>query len=138
MSARARTAAAITIRHPRAGESVPESLLAGCEIFAKQPEHVWLAEQSGSIIGLLLTAELAGLLLLLRINSVPDSPSNWTVILLRQVLREASARGYMGFLTLLQDTKPQEVKLMRIVQRNGGVLMPFSGAIAFGKVETGY
>lgn len=126
----------LTIRHPRPEETLPPELVDAYDLlYGTDCDWIWLAEYEDKVVGRILTHNMNGILLILRMNATTDAPKSWAVVTLRYLLREAGDRGMLGFLTMLQDTKPQEVKLMRIVQRNGGVLLPFSGALAFGKLE---
>jgi adenosylmethionine-8-amino-7-oxononanoate aminotransferase len=60
------------------------------------------------------------------------------MLALRQVLADARARGLFGYVVLLEDQKRQEAKLMRICQKAGGMLRPFSGVVAFGSTDWKY
>ena len=128
----------LSIRHPYDLGEIPAELIVGFEVMPLDPQWVWVIEHENRIVALVITHNMNGILLLLRMNATSSAPREWAVVALRQVLTEAKERGLMGFLTLLQDSKPQEVKLMRIAQRNGAVLLPFSGALAFGSLEVKY
>ena len=53
-----------------------------------------------------------------------------------QVLAEAARRGCVGFVTLLADDRPEEVKMARIILRlSGGGLLPFQGSIGAGVIN---
>jgi hypothetical protein len=54
---------------------------------------------------------------------------------LPQVFAEARLRGCVGFLTLLADNQPGEVKMARIIQRlPDAALLPFQGSFGVGKL----
>lgn len=127
----------ITVRHPYVGE-VPEELLVGFEAFKINPEWQWVLEIGGKVEAQMLCANAHGMLIIMRLTAFEGLPPGWLVKFLRGVLRDAKASGVLGYVTFLSDQNPAELKLMRIVQRSGGMLMPQSGAWAFGKVETRY
>jgi hypothetical protein len=52
---------------------------------------------------------------------------------LPQVFAEARKRGCVGFLTLLADNRPEEVKMARIIAgMPGATLLPFQGSMGTG------
>ena len=133
-----RVDAPVTVRHPYVGE-VPPELMVGFEAFSIDPQWQWVAVVDGQIKAQVLCANAHGLLFILRLTALPDAPRGcWLIGLLREVLREAKAQGCLGYVTFLSDQNPHEAQLLRIVQRIGGMLMPQSGAWAFGSVETRY
>jgi hypothetical protein len=54
------------------------------------------------------------------------------------VMKQCKANGVIGFITFLSDNKRAERRLMTIVQRLGGGLIPSTGAWAAGSVEVRY
>ena len=86
---------------------------------------------------LIVAAQAHSWLLLFRIMAISPLPSNaplnWVMEALPQVFSAARARGCVGFLTMLADNRPEEVKLARIVARMAkGAIMPFQGSMAAG------
>lgn len=128
----------IEVRNRYPGEEIPAELMVGIEPFHIVEDWQWVVEYEGKIVAQILTAPAHGLLIFLRMMSTRDAPPSWLVLALRTIMADARARGLFGFLTLLQDSKLKEVKLMRMTQRNGGMLLPFSGVLAFGSTETKY
>lgn len=128
----------IEVRPRYPGEDIPAELMVGIEPFHIVESWQWVVEYEDKIVAQILTAPAHGLLILLRMMSVPDAPASWLVLALRRILADAKERGLFGYVVLLQDSRPREAKLMRIVQKNGGMLIPFSGALAFGSTETKY
>jgi hypothetical protein len=110
----------------------------GFEAFRIDPEWQWVVVQDGRVVAHLLAANAHGLLFILRLTAFPEAPRGWLVRMLRQVLRDAKTQGCLGYVTFLSDQSPREVKLMRVVEKAGGMLMPQSGAWAFGSIETRY
>lgn len=126
----------VRLRYP--DEEIPAELMTGLEAFHIVSDWHWVILHEDKIVAQVLTAPAHGLLLLLRMMSVPDAPASWLVLALRRILADARARGLFGYLILLQDSKPKEAKMMRLTQLGGGMLLPFSGALAFGSTEFKY
>lgn len=97
------------------------------------PRYTWVAIQDAAIIGVLIAGELSRMLLLIRISVTPSAPPLTSMLLLRRAFSDARRRGLLGYLTFLSDSAAAEVKLMRIVQRSQGRLLPSSGVWAYGK-----
>ncbi|PWT72280.1 MAG: hypothetical protein C5B60_09775 [Chloroflexi bacterium] len=123
-------------RYP--GEEVPPELMVGLEAYQIVEDWQWLVFHEGRIVAQVLTAPMHGVLLLLRMMSLPEAPPTWLVLALRRIMADARARGLFGCAILLSDNKPNEVKLMRITQRAGGVMLPVSGVVAVGSTEWRY
>jgi hypothetical protein len=50
-------------------------------------------------------------------------------------MEDARQQGFIAYMTYLGDQNPKERKLMRLVQRSGGMLLPSTGTFAFGTTE---
>lgn len=127
----------ITVRHPYVGE-VPAELMTGFEVLPVDREWQWVLVHEGKVKAQMLTINAHGLLFIMRLVALPDAPHGWAIKLFRQVMREAKDLGLIGFMTFLADQNSQEVKLMKIVQRLGGILIPQSGVWAAGSTEVSY
>jgi len=127
----------VQIRHPYVGE-VPLELIVGFEAFKIDPEWQWVLVVDGKIKAQLLGANTHGVLTILRISSLPDAPNGWALTLCRKVLSDCKELGLIGFMTFLSDNRKTERRLMTIVQRMGGYLVPVSGAWATARLETRY
>jgi len=127
----------LDVRHPYVNE-VPPELMTGFESLPIDPEWQWVLTVDGRIRAQMLCASAHGMLLILRVKAMPDAPAAWLVCFMRRVLADARALGMIGYVSFLSDRNPQEVKLMRIVQRAGGLLLPQSGAMVAGSLEVGY
>lgn len=128
----------VEVRLRYRNEEIPAELMVGIEPFHIVEDWQWVILHEDRIVAQILTAPAHGLLLFLRMMSLPEVPPLWLVLALRRIMADAKARGLFGYLTLLQDSKPKEVKMMRLVQRAGGMLLPFSGVLAFGSTEIKY
>lgn len=86
---------------------------------------------------LVVTSFAHGWLVLWRVLAISPLPSqaplNWFLEALPQVFAAARARGCVGFVTLLADDRPEEVKIARIILRlTKGGIVPFHGSIGAG------
>ena len=138
----------IHARNLRAGEqeTLPPALLDTGMPFLV-PEWVWVVEPV-SILGpfdpvqpqpfaLIVTSFSHGWLVLWRVLALsplpPAIPLNWFLEAIPQVFAAARQRGCVGFLTLLADNRPEEVKMARIIQRlDGAKILPFQGSMGVG------
>jgi hypothetical protein len=127
----------VQVRHPYVNE-VPSELIAGFEALPIDPEWQWVLVADGRVVAQMLCARMHGLLAILRLTAFPDAPRGWAVKIFRGVMADVRTQGIIGYMTFLSDSNPQERKLMRIVQKSGGMLLPASGAWAFGSTEVRY
>jgi len=141
---------AIHVRNLRKGEQsfLPSALLnTGMPYLDEQ--WTWAVEaaepgpdaagEPGTPFALVVTSFAHGWLVLWRLLAVSPLPQgvplNWFVAAHPLIFAEARRRGCVGFLTLLADDRPEEVKLARIAVRlAGGTLIPFQGAIGVGQI----
>jgi hypothetical protein len=126
-----------TIRHPYVNE-VPADLMRGLEAFRIDPEWQWVLIVDGHVKAQMLCANAHGILLILRLTSFPDAPHGWLIGMLRHIGAEARQAGCIGFISFLSDQNPAEVKLMRVVQRMSGFVLPITGAMVAGSTEMKY
>jgi hypothetical protein len=141
---------AIHVRNLREGEqaTLPAALLDTGMPFLV-PEWVWVAEvasplgpfaPSPSPFALIVTSFAHGWLVLWRVLAISPLPSNvplnWFLEALPQVFAGARVRGCVGFLTLLADNQPAEVKMARIIAGlPGSAILPFQGSIGVGSLN---
>lgn len=127
----------IEVRHPYVNE-VPQELIVGFEAFKIDAEWQWVLVVDGKIKAQMLCAPMHGLLAIMRITAFDDAPRGWTLNFFRAALADARRKGMIGYVTVLTDQNPKERKLMRVIQRSGGMLMPITGAWGFGSTEVKY
>jgi hypothetical protein len=130
--------ATLQIRNRYPGEVIPSELMENLGSMTVDPEWQWLAEYDGKIVGQILGVNAHGILMLIRITATPEAPKYWPVLGLRKVLADARERGCIGYLCFLDDRQPQEVKMMRMIQKQGGILLPVIGVWAAGSTDCGY
>jgi hypothetical protein len=86
----------------------------------------------------MLCANTHGVLTIMQLSSLPTAPRGWALAMIRRVFAECHSLGIIGYMAFLTDTKKPERRLMTIVSRAGGYLIPTSGAWAVGRLETRY
>lgn len=127
----------IKIRNLRTGEALPvispsDGLPIGFEGLPLDHEWVWLAEHHGQCVGILIAAPAHSILLIFRITLTSTAPAAAALLLLRRAFRDARARGCAGWMSVLADQSPAEVRLMRIAMRVQATCIPMSGMWAGG------
>lgn len=131
---------AIHVRNLREGEAATlPTALQNTGMPYLVPEWAWVVESSehSTPFALIVTSFAHGWLVWWRLISLSPLPStiplNWVMEALPQVFAEARKRGCVGFLTLLADNRPEEVKMARIIAgMPGATLLPFQGSMGTG------
>ena len=133
----------IRVRNLRLGEAIrlPPALLDHGMPYLVEP-WVWVVEDADAPpaassapapaappFALIVTSFAHGWLVLHRVLAIsplpPAIPLTWFLAARSQVFAEARLRGCVGFLSLLDDTRPEEAQLIRIAIRlAGGQVMP--------------
>lgn len=126
-----------TVRHLTIGESQDPHLLPpelrGHGLPFLDPEWCWVVEHDGQPIALFVSSFVHGLLVFWRLMATAKAKRvsvNWFLLAFPQILDTVKQRGCVGYMTMLQDGRPQEAKLARMVMRHGGLIEPFSGSLA--------
>ena len=142
----AQNCVAIQVRNLRDGEEADlPAELRNTGMAYLIPEWVWLVEPA-SLLGpfapsapfaIIVASQAHSWAVLWRILALsplpPGIPLNWFLEAIPQVFAAARQRGCVGFLTLLADNRPEEVKMARIIQRlDGAKILPFQGSMGVG------
>lgn len=111
----------VTTRTLRFDESLPDSLSADLVGVIVDPQWCWVVDVMGvGKVAALLVAPAHGLAIFIRLCVLPEAP-RWVLgRLFRKVLDDLSERGYHGYAALLDPSRSEELKLLRIVARAGG------------------
>lgn len=102
-------------------EDIPEALREGenWELLTLDPNWVWLAEEEGRVVGVLIASNCHGLVFIWRVKMLPDA-SYWALgKFFRKFIRDIKERGCLGYLTFLNMHRPEEAALARIAYRAG-------------------
>src|ERR1700757_5150597 len=127
----------LEVRHPYVAE-VPAELLVGFEGFKIDAEWEWVLVADGKVVAQMLCAPMHGVLMIVRLTALPTAPHGWAVTLFRRVLKECHGLKMIGYTTFLSDATHAERRLMKIIARTGGYLVPVSGVWAAGRFDTRY
>lgn len=120
---------ATTIRHLGEGEPTP-FLLKEFANLKLDGQWAYLAEnEQGKVVGALLTANVHGLLAILRLITDEEAPPTTALRLLRAAFRESRERGLLGAVTLLEPRRPVERKLGKLLERKGTDFLPLPQAL---------
>jgi hypothetical protein len=141
---------AVHVRNLREGEAdtLPPALLNHGMPYLV-PEWAWAVEPVSPLgpfgpparpFALIVASFSHGWLVLWRILAVSPLPSgiplNWIMEALPRVFTDARPRGCVGFMTMLADNKPAEVKMARIIASlPGATLLPFQGSLGIGSLS---
>jgi len=105
------------------------------------PEWAWVveAEEQPTPFALVVASFSHGWLVLWRVLAIsplpPTIPLTWFMEALPQIFTTAAERGCVGFLTLLSNDRPEEVKMARIIAAlPGAAILPFSGSMGVGRL----
>jgi hypothetical protein len=96
------------------------------------PNWCWVVERRGDPIVLVVTSMAHGILFFWRILSTASGRRgslNQMLAALPAIIDNARLRGCLGYGTFLSDS-PTEAKLARIIVKQGGAILPFTGMIA--------
>lgn len=115
---------------------MPQHLGTGYEQMPVINDFVWIAEQTGKVIGILMAAPCHGVLFLVRARVEKDAPKITISLLFRKCMRDAVDRGFKGFFTFIDPTIETERRFIPICQLAGGIQIPTLQIALVGKLET--
>ena len=140
----------VQVRNLREGEAatLPSALLDTGMAYLI-PQWVWVVEPASPLgpfapstpFAIIVASQAHSWLVLWRILAIsplpPTVPLNWIMEALPQVFAKAAIRGCVGFMTLLADNHPQEVKMARIIASLPECsILPFQGSMGVGPLTT--
>lgn len=100
---------------------MPKHLDTGFEHMAVMKDFVWIAEQDGKVIGMLIAAPCHGLIFFVRIRTEANSPNMTVPLLFRKCVADCFARGFKGYFTYIDPARDAERKFIPICQKAGGI-----------------
>lgn len=103
-----------TVRMLRPGEHIPFEV----GFPSPDPDWVWVEVKDGSIIAALFVAPCHGMVNFIHLKGTA------TMRLLRRVVRDCRKRGYQGYYSALDPSRPEEEKLMEIMQKGSAYVYP--------------
>lgn len=121
------------VRHMHTWDIFPTSLWAGDKL---NTHWVWVAaDDRDRPVGALITAPAHGVVMLLRVWLADDAPRHLLLTMLRSAARECKALGMDKWMTFLNASAPNEIRLARIALKckavgEGVVAMAYVGRLA--------
>jgi hypothetical protein len=125
----------ISIRTLRPEEAMPQHLGTGYESMPVMNEFVWIAEQYGKIIGIMLGAPCHGLVFIVRVCVERDAPSKTVHLLFRHFVQDCEKKGLRGYFTFIDPSLEVERKFIPICHKAGGMQVPMLQVGLVGSIE---
>lgn len=133
----------VRVRNLQEGEFVTlPQVLQGTGMPYIVPAWAWVIEADGhpGPFALVVASFAHGWLVLWRLLAISPLPStvplNWFLEAHPQVFEIARRRGCVGFLTLLDDSRPEEAQMARIaVKLAGGTVLPGQWSMCVGPLK---
>lgn len=113
----------ITVRTLGPKEAMPQHLDTGFERMEVMNEFVWIAEQAGKIIGILMAAPCHGLIFFVRLRTEKGAPAMAVHLLFRKCINDCKQRGFKGYFVYVDPNIEAERRLIPICRRAGGIQM---------------
>jgi hypothetical protein len=112
---------AIRVRNYVPGETLPAALATGYEQRRCDPQWIWLAvDNADAPVAILVAAPAHIAVILMRLVAVDGAPVSTIRGLVRHVLAECAARGYLTYVTWVNPQRPAEASLLRLICQTGG------------------
>src|SRR5712691_8376859 len=107
----------ITVRTLKPDEAMPQHLATGFERMPVMKDFVWIAEEEGKVVGMLLASPCHGLVFLARLRVEENAPSSVVTAMFRKCIKDCLDRGFTGYFTFIDPTRGLERKLIPICQK---------------------
>ena len=114
--AKPRPVTKVRIRHPEKLD-----IITGLEPMELDMDWVWVAEQQGKQIAVMVAANFHGMAFMLRLIALPEAPPSMVLHLLREASKEAQKRGTKGFASMFDLTVPVERRMWTLAKKMGAV-----------------
>jgi hypothetical protein len=110
-----------SVRLLKKGEYLPASLEVGLDLLGKiDPDWIWIATRLGLVTGVLAASPCHGVAVIWRVIATEAASGTCVLRLLRRFLKDIKERQMLGYVVVLDQHKPIEMKLAEIVKRYGG------------------
>lgn len=100
---------------------MPQHLGTGFEHMKVMNDFVWIAEQDGKVIAVLLASPCHGLIFFVRISAEKDAPSMAVPLLFRRCVQDCTKRGFTGYFTYVDPARTAERNFIPICRKAGGL-----------------
>ena len=122
------------IRTLREGEAMPQHLDTGFESLPVMNSFVWVAENKGRIVGILMAAPCHGLIFLARLRIEGGNPSA-AHLLFRHCMRDCKDMGFVGYFSYIDPQRESEAAMIPICTRAGGIQVTVLQVPLVGSIE---
>ena len=119
---------------------IPDSLKEGenWPLLDIDPDWVWVVHEEERIVGMLIAAPCHGIVMIWRIKMAKSASPTSLLRLFRTFIKDIRRRRCLGYMAMVDVTRPEEQALMRIAFRAKGLLMPSAYSMICGSVATGH
>lgn len=110
----------IVYRSLRSSDPFPDTLATGFERMPVMKNWVWVAEEDGETLAVLMAAPMHGLVYLMVLRARDNCAEGILLGLLRRCIRDCKDRGFKAFWMHVNPTKRTEGRFIGIIRRMGG------------------
>jgi len=110
----------VLYRSLRASDAFPDALDTGFERMPVMKNWVWVAEENGETLAVLLAAPMHGLVYMMVLRARENCANGILLGLFRQFFKDCVKRGYKGFWFHINPTKTIERRFIPMIRRMGG------------------
>lgn len=125
----------IKTRTLREKEAMPQGMQTGYESMPLMSEWVWVAEDKGRAIGVLLAAPCHGLVYVMRLCVQEKENKIASLLLLRACMKDSRSRGFTGFFFHVNPTEAVDRQIMAITLKSGAKQLNIPQIMMLGSVE---
>jgi hypothetical protein len=115
-------------------EPMPQHLGTGFEAMPIDRQWVWVAENDGKIVGILLAGACHGMVYLMRVCAEKGCSQMVVRALIEKTRADCAARGFKGYFFHLDPTTDQ--RLLRTCRKYGGVQLTNPQVVMVGSLGT--
>jgi hypothetical protein len=100
---------------------MPQHLGTGFEQMPVMKDFVWIAEEDGKVIGMLMASPCHGLVFLARLRIEKYAPASTVTCLFRKCIKDCLDRGFKGYFTFIDPSREIERRMLPICVKAGGM-----------------
>lgn len=124
------------VRLLRPNEPIPRNLPHGlpADYVIRQPEWVWIAEENGEPLAMLIAGPVQNIVYLMRICATSKEPARGAaalMLLYRTALADMRQRGYNAYMVHLQPETPFGERMLRAIRRMAGSKLVEQPSVTF-------
>jgi hypothetical protein len=123
------------VRTLNTGEAMPAGMNTGYEQMPLQTDWVWVAEEDGTPLGVVLAAPCHGLVYIMRLCVREGVNPHTALALLRACMKDAQDRGFRGFFFHVDPTSEVDRHILVICRKVGVKPMTIPQVLLVGSVD---